>query len=227
MRLVTYDSKFRPERAGEAKLVFGDFYEAKRQGDVITIPEGKNAVLLQDSTANLFLCLHEQRVYFGGTDEKPFLVRLHHDKWTFPDWERLWIEGKLLPYLKPQSLIKLEASLGMKGKSVRQGDIWALPIPDTTWEGIITIANLFGLEHEPEFKLSKDYKVYGTRHCLKGKYLETSTIKTGQKSRYQDEIRGIIAQGILKAPDHKSLDISKGLHVLFQNDLLAQPREAD
>ncbi|MFC1686596.1 hypothetical protein ACFLZS_01550 [Patescibacteria group bacterium] len=144
-------------------------------------------------------------VWFGGTDEQPFLTELIPK--TLQVFKKHG-EGEFYEYLKPYSIQQLEKILGIPSK--RQGDIFAIPL-ERTWSEIKKeLAILTGEEIEQE--LVKDYPVLGTRHQL----AEAFVISTPR----------LFAEGGMEAPDHESL-ILKGPHILDQVDVLRDPRNAD
>lgn len=228
MKLVTYSSKYRPKFAGEAILNFDKYsYSPEREGKTITIPDQKQDLFFGSPDENTFLYIKTkyEEVYFGGTDEHAFLVELDTQEVKVSDYIKIWEEGKLAYYLKPDILREIEEGLKWKNKSKRQGDIWALPL-DSSWQAILSIVKIFGLTWDVEFeKTSKEgLSIYGTRHRLEGQYCETRFRPKETKGHNRF---GLLACGIIYAPDHSPLDISKYPHLIFQNDLLAYAAKAD
>jgi len=213
MQLITYSKAYRPKKAGLAKLHFDrDIYSPEREGDVIYLPDSEGSIFFEHKVNPTFLYIEDDNsVYFGGTDERPFLVELSTSRIDTLKWIQLWQEGKFEETLKPHLLEAL--SKIFKKEPKRQGDIWALPLTTSDWKLFLSLGYLFEASLALEPKKVKDYSVYGTRHVLEGEYC-----------RFR---RGLAAQGVISAPDHTELDISKTLHLIFQNDHLRDPARAD
>lgn len=117
----------RPKRAGKA---FIEYVEGEvspyRKDDTIILPYRSDLQLykLQKDWNQFIARIDYSTVWFGGTDENPFLVRI--DDSPFSEYSKHGPEGfyrSLIPEL-PVNTYR------------RQGDIFACPIP-FTWEEII------------------------------------------------------------------------------------------
>ena len=115
--------------------------------------------------------------------------------------------------LKPSEIKKLEKKHSTVAK--RQGDWFAIRT-HFTWDDVTHYfklhSNLFDKSKPAPLK-EESTKLAGTRHRLSGTALETGDC--------------IYAQGVLKAPDHKDMDISNNVHILHQASWLFDPKKAD
>lgn len=155
-----------------------------------------------------------QSLYFGGTDEQPFLVQLDPKALdSLMNGEEAFFRA-----LKPQSAATIEQKLGYVAK--RQGDWFAVPFPPTTGiKSLLDVLDNFELidKSYPDFHLrptnAKGEAIGRTRHMIKNGWVGSiSSI--------------VLAEGILTAPDHEDLELS-GPHALFQTAHLVNPQKAD
>ncbi|MBI2011052.1 MAG: hypothetical protein HYS89_02385 [Candidatus Colwellbacteria bacterium] len=126
-----------PERAGLASLRFESWQsgyggmsgnDTRRAGSDITLVTTKTSVFVPLNGGVQFLFAengeHPREVFFGGTDERPFLVPLEP--------EVLEIYGKrgetgFFEAIKPRRIRELEKQFGRE-HTKRQGDIFAFPV---------------------------------------------------------------------------------------------------
>lgn len=184
MRLGEMESRSLPCRAGKATIEWyqpeGGIKEPFREKSVLHLPKYTDAELFRlQPNYNQFLFCLRSKTWFAGTDEKPFLVQLSDDAF------RIFLNGRATGFyhnLLPTGLIDLAQQLEYRTQFgvperqtyIRQGDIFALPLP-LTWKDIETacfVRNGCG----PTI-LSKPIQVFGTRHQLSfGHYLISSRI---------------------------------------------------
>ncbi len=204
-----------PKKAGLAKL----HYERNRH----KTPFRKSAdiVLPDDPEMELFFLMNgkqfllriensETQYWFGGTDERPFLVRLKEE--PFRAFQK---EGDNLFYatLKPKTITKFEQTFQVLAK--RQGDIFAVPVPHS-WDELQRASLIcLGVKREPESV--KLQPIFGTRHRLTGLYSENIELFG---SYYP------LGEGVLEAPDHSPLKLER-MHLIVQAQNLYDPRSAD
>ena len=209
-----------PKRAGMAALSWGKGLP-QRNEEEITLPEDEEVQYfpLQKGEQFLILALHKgdhevvpsQRLYFGGTDERPFLVEME------PKVLLALKRGEKGFYnaLKPEGVEFCEQKFGTK--AVRQGDWFAVPIP-LKWDSVHGLLGLFSNDHKIVTKKEKGIPIGGTRHLLiEGQCVAFSYHHLGCT---------IIGEGLLRAPDHED-KILEGPHAFFQMKHLKKPIEAD
>jgi hypothetical protein len=211
------------EQFGKARVEFGvrGLVAPERTGDVLAFPfefERRGIEMHSLHGGEQFLVIDGERTYFGGTDEQPFLVRLDRDHLIRfrHGGEKAFYKG-----LKPSRLSYYEAIT--KTTALRQGDIWALPLGDISWDQLQAD---FRVAKRRRLKMSRywgEMRVFQTRHDLVG----TWTISRPYL-RYNGklvELRGRAVEGILKAPDHEDL-VLNGPHLLVATRLNVR-REPD
>jgi len=219
-----FEIKQRPREAGLAKISFvKDYYQ-----DTIPMRKAVNIALPDDPEAEFFQLLsgeqflfrfqirtrreEEVQYWFGGTDERPFLVRLKPA--PFDHFVRGG-EDLFYQHLKPELIIRLEERYKITAK--RQGDFFAFPLPHS-WEDIARAQWLcFGKEVEPA-QHSKGKSLFGTRHKMIGLMNERYPIFGGSYT---------LGEGTLNAPDHEPLIIDEKIHVILQARNLFEPEKAD
>lgn len=212
----------RPRRAGKAHLEYSDkdIYPG-RDGDTIILPSRGDLQLykLQKDWNQFIARIDYSTVWFGGTDENPFLVRI--DDLPFTKYCKYGPEGfyqSLLPEL-PEKTYK------------RQGDIFACPIP-FTWEEILKAYKyIHGWKTLEVAEAGPDERgggLFGTRHHLKGVTLshtvrmpETFVTSFGSSPTWL-----VLAEGVVVTPDHTDMEL-KGVHALAQTLHLQDSRRAD
>lgn len=213
-----------PDIAGEAKLKYKEVKAPSRDGKVITLPETCFDVYLLPE-ADQFLCIEQEDektkhfktdkrrgIWFGGTDEQPFLVELEsEDMNNKSKWIEIWKNNLVHEELKPE-IIKLYEERFGKEKTLRQGDIFAYPLPTQDWEEIDLWEETLGRRHRMKCD-DCGLDIYETRHRFT--HGEIATWGTH-----------IVCKGTLKAPDHKDLILPK-ICVLAQTNHLKNPKKAD
>ena len=205
--------KRRPRKAGEAVLEYSpEVSSAFREKDLIVLPERGDLQLykLEKDWRQFIARLDYSMVWFGGTDENSFLVRISNR--PFSEYCR---RGPVGFY---QSLVP-----ELPGRTYkRQGDIFASPIP-YTWEDVLKAFKFIHgwvrstVASQPN---EAGRGLFGTRHHLEGVTLETSTRIEGM----EDFV--VLAEGTVKAPDHTDMKL-EGVHALHQTRHLHDSRNAD
>jgi len=211
----------RPKRAGKAFLEYVDRCERPfRKGDTIVLPARGDLQLyrLQPGWNQFIVRFDYSTVWFGGTDENPFLVRISERPFnSYCDKGPVGFYESLIPAL-PVNTYK------------RQGDIFACPIP-FTWEEIIKAYRFLHGWNVDTVRAKAGENgggLFGTRHHLKGLTLpqtvripETSIVSYGPDPQWL-----ILAEGKVVAPDHTDMKL-EGVHALAQTRHLHDPRIAD
>mgnify|MGYP001575319270 CR=1 FL=1 len=225
MKVLTVNPEI-PRNAGKAKLEFfkptSAGAEPHREKDTIWLPIHDNAEFhpLVWKTQFLFRVSNPyspeetNKLYFGGTDEEPFLVRLRPVAFSTFSTER---ERKFFEGLKPPHIRKLEAVF--VNETRRQGDIFAGPI-GFPWETLLALHLLQTEDNSSEQReplTTKEASVFGTRHLFTGLALSVNLPPFGTVQ---------CVEGTLQAPDHKQLTLH-GVHVLGQTAHLWNPEKAD
>lgn len=217
MRLFELDSL--PKKAGVATLVWSERAQIpSREEGEIKLPHDDNVqfFLLQRGTQFLVVVPDKNgrqasRLFFGGTDECPFLVEMN------PDALLGLKKGEVGFYdvIKPEGVKFCEGKFGTK--TIRQGDWFAVPIP-LNWDAVHGLLGLFYRDHKIAKKKEGGIPIGGTRHLLiEGQFMTMGYNPLGCAG---------IAEGLLRAPDHED-KVLKGPHALFQTRLLTEPEKAD
>lgn len=194
------------ELVGEQEL------PSRKQG-IIYLPDQKDACLipLLGGTQFLFRCsLPKGGVWFGGTDEQPFLTQLEPHTWSIREHGN---ETAFFDALKPQ-LIK-EAEKVLLRQAQRQGDIFYLDF-GFDWNQINSFLSLIGWSRHT-LTATKKAPVFDTRHTIAGEIL---FVETPQRQTR------LLARGTLKAPDHTDR-VLESVHLVVQANCLFNPARAD
>ena len=160
-------------------------------------------------------------VWFGGTDEEPFLVQLQPQVFEAFSKSASKQRGKqeevFKESLKPTTIKALETAFGVR--ALRQGDIFACPLPFKidALQGAALALQMgdITINHDAE-KAS----LFGTRHSI------TGTLGTFGTHRGNRDSSTVVGVGILRAPDHQPLEL-KTPHILAQAEYLYEPTKAD
>lgn len=225
MEVMILNSKL-PARAGRAELYFAsrDKTPVRNKG-LIGLPLHPEAKFypLQHGEQFLFSTplsendrygghARQDTLWFGGTDEEPFLVRLHPG--LLKDFEADGEEG-FFEALKPGLIEDMEPIFGWATK--RQGDIFALRTP-FTWKMLKALHVIQNPGKSSELKEVKAESVFETRHRFTGVGLRVSLATSVESIPF--------VEGLLQAPDHADLTL-KGIYVLAQSEGLFTPKLAD
>lgn len=223
MRL--FEMKELPAKAGLAVLEW-DKGISRPERDESTIAAPRNAGVeffaLKEGVQFLLLITavgsdqRQQGVYFGGTDEQPFLVELETEAF------RAFIEGGEAGFfaaLKPKLIKDIEQTYrgreAAERRTKRQGDIFAHALR-WPWKGLI-LHHLKLLGTELTLRHA-ECALFGTRHDFRGLLGEFKLPETA--------VKALVGEGIVEAPDHSPLEL-KIPHVLAQASLLRNPKKAD
>jgi hypothetical protein len=222
-----------PRTAGRAILKFGaeERMHLERDGKEITLPgdpemdffplmEGQQ-FLVRKNITDRDSGRYETAVWFGGTDENPFLVRLDPQVFTtfsrFTSKQRGKQEEVFKESLKPTAIKALEIAFGVR--ALRQGDIFACPLPfkiDALQGAALALRmGNVTINHDAE-KVS----LFRTRHSI------TGTLGTFERHQNDRDRSTVVGVGVLRAPDHQPLEL-KTPHILEQAEYLYEPAKAD
>ena len=225
-----------PGKAGVATLEW--FLRDDRlpsiKGSVIRLPEMRDDAYfypLKDGEQFLFWLgdfdLNEpdrfDHVYFGGTDETPFLVSLK------PQALLSFLNGgeaSFFEVLRPWIIQRLQLIWG-KDKTRRQGNIFAYPMP-YDWDKLVKKWNdnitgsMCSLDRDCNGR-----ELFGTSHQFLGKLYQGDFWLDGIGRFFANRERPltdgtypiILGEGVIKTADHKELEL-KGLHLIAQAALL-------
>jgi hypothetical protein len=172
-------------------------------GDRITMPfDGADVEMRPILEGTQFLATSpvDRAVYFGGTDERPFLVQVEPSLAAVHDraGEQAFYEA-----LKPPTINRLEAAFGAD-RTQRQGDVYAFKLP----------ANWSDLGLSPSSRL-RAMPVGPTRHVVHGRLaarFKQPVDVPGANERIA--VAGLVAEGTLVAPDHAPRQLRGGPHLL-------------
>lgn len=219
MRLIEFGNR-RPLRAGKAKIEYasweGQPKEGQypfREGSVITVPSSSQIEMfpLMDNWVQ-FLIQFASTVWFGGTDENPFLVKLNRE---MLDVYLAHGPEEFYKSLIPNRLTKMCEIVGKD--YTRQGDIFAVQM-DFDWEELSKAYRLFN-DKPLEAVKTKTEAVFGTRHILSGCFLEGNPVIHG--------IGGVtLVEGRITVPDHRAIELV-GPHMIDQTKGLFDAMHAD
>jgi hypothetical protein len=221
MRLFEVEQKFGglPKKAGIAVLDWKG-RDAIRNGGTIVLPNHEEVEFFPLLNGVQFLLKvsgreRAQQVFFGGTDEQPFLVELEERVIrSLRDGQDSFFNA-----IKPVGAKVLEDAFDTK--AVRQGDWFAVPLP-LTWKattGMAALVEYNPIVIEPSNEKERKMQLQETRHNLiVERYIQMrSNNRLGCK---------LVAEGLLKAPDHKDR-LLRGPHAFFQTAHLVNPQQAD
>lgn len=217
MRIAEMDTL--PKTAGVAKLRFLPPNEmpqrslALRDKDIIYLDrEDSRFYPLKNGEQFLFTTTDgrdNRFLYFGGTDENPFLVELHMSAFEYV----LDGEGAFFEQLKPEFIRETEAKFKVKTK--RQGDIFAIrPYPKLN----DLLQNNAKGHNKAEVSVVEKASLFGTRHQFTGLF---GLVKDARGS-----VLAEFGEGLLEAPDHEPLKL-EGPHLFRQALYIVRPTEAD
>lgn len=217
MRL--FELEKRPTVAGKAKIGYSPTHGVPiRNGKNITIPSNPGLELfpLQEGWSQFLVASQdENRVWFGGTDENPFLVEMRRE--AFKLFLTSGTQG-FYDSLIPEVMRTLQDRFQKPWS--RQGDVFAYPLP-FSWEELdkaFHICHGDGIKVE-EVERTKRRQVFGTRHLFWGKLVPGHVDLLGL-----DQLT--VVEGKIEAPDHSPVTLV-GPHVLAQTRLLYNSQEAD
>jgi hypothetical protein len=207
-----------PSEVGKAKIFFDEkckVPERQKENLILPLRQGNRLIPFEGREVFLFCGTdtrtNAQTLYFGGTDEEPFLVRLN------PEAGKFFNEGGedgFIEALKPP-IVKQAESLFMK-TARRQGDIFAVPTL-FCWKTVQLMAALGLGDSVPIHATVEDQSsVFGTRHLFTGERMD---LKVHGKTFE-------VAEGIVEAPDHASMELTFP-HILAQTAYLWDPPDAD
>lgn len=213
-----------PRKVGDAEIIICNEEFPRRKDCKIYLPEKREMDFFWLQGGQQFLCHYYEKLnnigtdresvenpicYFGGMDESLFLVRLNSD------FFRVLCRGgekAFFDTLKPDGVKTIE--LATRTSAKRQGDIFAVELPFTLKQ--LKIAEKLGGRGLPVPSLKDGkFNIFNTRHIM-----EAGLSSENPYSRV------VVLDGLLKAPDHKNLELP-GLYFVEQSQGLYAPKEAD
>lgn len=207
-----------PKKAGVAAINWKG--GPMREGNTIHLPNHDEVQFFPFLNGEQFLIQSRDVVFFGGTDEQPFLVQLDPQVVT----SLRGGEQAFFDTIKPNGAKVLEKAFGTK--TVRQGDWFAVPLP-FSWEaagGLVAMMQRDFKVEVPSTEKERKIQLRGTRHNLIAlRYIALPTEEYGRRNPLNC---ALIGEGILKAPDHADREL-KGPHAFFQTAHLVDPAKAD
>lgn len=227
MRLLEMDTRHQLG-CGKATIDFSDTLDndepAIRNGDRIIL-RGTDLVaeffLFKSAPLFLFATIvgrEDISVWFGGTDEQPFLVRL--DAVALKGFMRNG-ENAFLDSLIPGKVKAISETV--QNPVVRQGDMIGTSIAKSWKDVEKAFETTSFLTNEKRFKLclntNTNMRMFDTRHTING---DLARIKNSSGNT----LRGIIVLGKLEAPDHAP-QVWDTPHFVQQTNFLYNPKNAD
>jgi len=217
MRLFEREKSRWPRLAGKAVLEYdGHTIVPRREKGTIIIPErGETEIFkLKQDWSQLLIASPGQGIWFGGTDENPFLVQLNGGVYNQFLRSPRDFYTSLVPGLM-NTLVKMFPKVSYS----RQGDIFYFPLP-YSWGEIEKAVNVcYWRTLDLSNKKKGEFSLFDTRHILKGLSLALDTNILGGKVN-------MLVEGTLVAPDHSSR-VLEGPHAIAQTSNLFSPTEAD
>ena len=205
----------KPDMAGVAQLKYEDCREPYRDGDILHLPEHAVCEMFPLKTDwEQFLFHKNSRLWFGGTDERPFLVELNSRSLaTFLNSGISAFYHELIP----RNLLRLaELIPAHQCKIRRQGDIFYLSVSFSPFRIADAIEMYTG--DKPTFKNAVEYPVFSTRHIFNGEGFNDIRL-------FGEEV-SLMVRGQITAPDHETVILER-MSILGQTSMLIDPRKAD
>lgn len=183
MKTKTADTRQTPRKAGCTTIIWGKgpHFPHMKEGGKIWLPRTADRTLHLLKGGEQFLFAphaNNNGVYFGGTDEGPFLTELTKEALLA---YRNGGEEAFNCVLKPSIIQTLEAIHGA-GKTIRQGDIFAYPMPydrDELWKrwNNNCLTSQFKFDHVP---CRGKIDLFGTRHSIQSAANTSGQIYEGE-----------------------------------------------
>jgi hypothetical protein len=206
-----YEYKQLPEKAGSAIITWDHKAGTPtREQEIITLPKKHNVELFMLKEGQQFLYAAGEQVYFGGTEESPFLARLKPEA-VNPLWQLG--EEAFFEALKPANIARLERYY--RRQAVRQGDIFAMPL-QANWKSIgivMTLIDRTAFAEPAAPRTVTDCSLFETRHTISGLALIL-------------DANLVLFEGTLQAPDHSPRTL-KGIHLMDQAANMFHPKSVD
>ena len=210
-----------PTEAGKAKIKFDTCTNPWRKAETIYLPRNPSVELFFLKGGSQFLYWFNNQGYseanqlwFGGTDEQPFLVRLQPT--LFTDMNTKWkTEEDFFWSLVPsrtRKLAKRHLAENEKFTLRRQGDWFYTPM-NVKWKDLETVWAASDRDLTVGTTSGEGQRLLQTRHVLKG-----------ELSNFD---RFVFGQGTLEAEDHAKVEFKDTVYMLEQAANLYSPPEAD
>lgn len=213
MRMFEYINSTDDRTFGETHFVFDDVSVPRRDNDKIIFPRAPLADIFPLKKRKQFLYHNQGTFFFGGTDERPFLVQLSQN--IYYPFQKDSEEG-FFAALKPESIRIAETYLNRKTR--RQGDFFAVPM-GMSWKNVIRAVEFGSGKRYSVVEIGRDSMLMDTRHRVEGKGINLPFNLFGK-------LFPLVFEGVLSAPDHEPLEL-KGPHLIDQAANLFDPKKAD
>lgn len=215
----------------------GAYIGPERYGDHIFLPlvvgaeyyplkEGEQFLFMIPSASSSIDYNYPDSLFFGGTDERPFLVQV-----SFQFMDIFFDKGEAEFYeaLKPLTMFALEDHYGRRAE--RQGDIFyfslGASLEEITFERsfINDLKKIIGkasVDFMPcKYNADELNRVFDTRHIIQGPFRENDDKRDSSRRRTMPWFG--LGQGTLTAPDHSPRTFDS-LHALAQTKGLVGPQ---
>ena len=203
-----------PTRADKASLGWDRTQsQPSRDGKTITLPWEDKDFYFPLREGKQFLFASKRRsesVWFGGTDEEPFLVEMQRqalDAYVNTSGS----EQDFYRALVPERVLEMAQENHESYR--RQGDIFATRFCSEPYfeKSISRLAHCKVTEGET--------RILGTRHQGRGRCIIFDPHATSPSN--------ILFKGVIEAPDHAPLRLEDGFYLLGQTRHIVQPTQAD
>ena len=206
--MYLFELKNPPIRAGKAVLEWNYAQrDPVRDRNNIFLPYKLEDQYFSLNNGEQFLIKNYGRMWFGGTDEEPFLVEM--DKILFDNFiQSNGSEKNFYDALVPENIMKISEETKTPYK--RQGDIFAARFCGEKYleKNLAKIVKLSVKEGEQN--------ILGTRHLGRG----TGIWVIGERNT-------ALFRGKIEAPDHKPLNLEDAFYLLGQTKHIINPTKAD
>ena len=202
-----FEMKNLPRQADKAHLVWDSKISIpERNRDLIMLPNNPLANYYPLRKGKQFLMENGGGLWFGGTDEEPFLVQLQAKAIerfvsSYGSYEAFYED------LVPSNVRNMSTETGAPYK--RQGDIFATRFCEGSYFEK-RLSSLFNVDMKRD-----EFQIFGTRHVGKGLVLSL------------ERNPALLFRGVVEAPDHAPLCLNDGLYLLGQTRYIVNPQAAD
>ena len=214
--MYVFEMKKLPTKADKALLEWDSGMNApERNRANIGLPRNPSAEFYSLRNGNQFLYRTGNRMWFGGTDEEPFLVEMD-PKLIGTYVQSQGSDDALYRELVPESILKITSEVSPTRSYRRQGDIFAARFCGEQY-----------FEKNLSFMVRTsvrrgEFNVLGTRHVGLG-----TGLWINEESR-QGDLRGnVLFRGVIQAPDHHPLELNDAFYMLGQTRHIINPTNAD
>jgi hypothetical protein len=205
-----------PRLADKAKIEWvEETIRPRRDGKTIYLPKNRAGLYSPLREGKQFLVKLNDKysptngVWFGGTDEEPFMVEI--ERTPFDEYWTSGSEQAFYQSLVPRGILEIAEENNIEYK--RQGDIFAVKFCSEKYfdKNLARIVNCTVKEGET--------RILRTRHIGIG----IGIILSGLNSTSSP----LLFKGVIEAPDHAPLNLEDGFYLLEQTRYLVNPAQAD